>query len=867
MKKLKLFIISSIAYILYGCGGGSTSNNPSNPGISTAVSYQVLAANGKISVIKQILGGSDGHSGVVAWVGYPHGQKFARNQANNPKNVIYYYSSLAALNAAKPTLDSSYYHTANRGAATPRSNSSKIASGAEVYSGLDLGITASTGNSVLGSGDIYYANQSTASKGIESSVYAQYNGTPLCYQFTPQVGSSTNTSGITGSAQFNTTNSDSTFSSTLNLKTSISGSYNLFKASDAFNYDTNYSGNYSTGANNFFSYFALNTSFQVAGLSAMGQAMLQNNPQLFMQVCGTSYITNEAIGVDNQFISTITSANNSSSTSISNTLNASYSFANFSTALSSLTKNSNSSFNLTSTYTTNGDYMFQESHQVGNNNGTPVYVSAGQTFQEFLSNWNSQSQQITGVTACNSAITQTSTSVCTAYLSSLGAIISSLTGAVDSDISQFGYPHEMGLFEQFPDGVTEVNQPSNSFSATLATQPVSNLISGSFPDTYTPYAANLQNHIQLIFNLTSLAGKASLYINMLTPNLLEGGGIMNVPAQLGNLADSYSTDYATLSNEVISCMESSVQCATMTQLTTSDPYTFYASTTTPYIANDTMWADKMWNSIILQYSGTYTETGNIDSSIQNTWPQASASISLQNSAPMAVFYASSSNISGALQPGIIAIGLSQIVVTNPVFGQTAKWQDDDATWGGLASYPIAGEFIVDYPVSGANASISAQQTALATFLQGYANQTVMTNVLPMGPSKFLGGSLTVDFGPNRTYQLPTSYLNSYFSASTGGYSSIYNLPEMSIGVSNGNEAYGYSMFVYTPNNGLVASYQAYGTNMAAGCYPMNNISPDFGFNFDRCFNMTGGITNVLQLSGSNPSFGVNPSNPQTIPFF
>ncbi|AUR52599.1 hypothetical protein [Aquella oligotrophica] len=824
-NKLKLISLAVIStFTLAACNNGTTSSNGSST--TSATQFEADTVNGKISEIRQFTQSPDGKKNILIWTGHPHGQHFANRHSKDPNKVTHHYSNLSALNADKPNLDSSYKHIAETAKAININGINKAAG--KVYTGLDLGITASTQSSVEGSGG-YLSN-----------------GEPVCYSYIPETQSSMNGPGVTGFANFNTTNSDSTFSSTLNLKASISGADGLFKAKDSFSYDTNYSGTYSTGQNNFFSYFALSTNFEGTQLSANGKSLLASNPEQFMQTCGTSYITNEALGVSNQFTSTITSSSNSSSTSISNTLNASYSFVDFTAELTSLSKNTNQTFSLASSYVSNGDYTFQNTHNITNG----IVANKGDSFEGIISEWIGNNKN--GANACNEQITSSSVTTCTGYLTDLSALISALTAAVGSDIQTSGFPTDMSLFEQFPSGVTVINAQGGGTPPTpLTTQPVSNLANGSFPDAYAPYVTNLENHIQLIFNLTSLAGRAQLYANMLTPTLLAGNSTIDIPTELNNLANSYSTDYLNLASEVNNCMNNLSSCATMTQIATSDPYTFYSSTTTPYRVGDSLWADKMWNSIILQYNGTYNEAGQIGGELNAYFPSVATTVQLNNSAPMAVFYASNMNISGDQQAGITGIGLSPIVVTNPVYGLETDFSNGYATWGGLASYPIAGEFIINYPMTSANGTIAQQQAALANLLLGYTNGQSMSNVFTAGPVKYLGGEPTVDQNASKL-QTPVSNMASSFSSPQSGFSSGngYSLGAMSILVSNpNNDAWNYSIFTYTPNNGVVSNgYQTYNTNMAAGCYPMVNMDPDIISDYNICPSMYGGITNELQLN-------------------
>lgn len=824
MVKNKLKLISMVVmstFILTACNSGNSSANGGNQ--ASTASFEADTVNGKISEVRQFISGQDGKR-ILVWVGHPHGRTFAAKHSKDLNKITHTYSSMGALNADKPKLDSSYRHIAELASATNNAISTKA--GSTVYSGFDLGITASTGASVEGSG----------------SVVSPDNPVPVCYNYMPQLQSSTSSPGITGFAQFNTTNSDSTFSSTLNLKASISGSYGLFKGNDKFNYDTNYSGSYSTGQNNFFSYFALNTSFSTTQLSESGNALFNSNPVQFAQTCGTSYISSEAIGVSNELSTTITSSSSNSSTSISDTLNASYGFATFTGELTTLSNNANENFNLATSYVSNGDYIFNNNYKVSN-----VTISIGSSYENIISTWVSSNES--GAASCNAQITQASAKQCGKYLTDLGNFISGLTSAVGADIQESGYPKEMGLFEQFPNGVTVLNAAGDGTPpASLTTQPVSGLSneSSSYTDAYKPYAINLQNHVQLIYNLTSLAGRAQLYANLLTSTTLSGD-TMNIQGELEALAKSYVIDYSNLESEVTSCLDNVTNCSQMTQISTSDPYTFYSGTT-PYTVGDRLWADKLWNSIILQYSGTYTESG------QTYSPGLNALIPIGNSAPMAVFYVSNNNTSGSQQqPGLTAIALSQLIVTN--FSNNNGFSPS-VTWPNVPdSAPVPGAFVINYPILNTSSSIAQQQAALTTLLNnGYANQQSMSNLFSAAPIKYLGGQQTVDTSVPSNLQMPINNTSTYFSVPGNGYSNnTYNLGELSILVSNPNNApFQYSMFAIGPavSNGYLTN----NTNMVAGCYPFVGLQDNGVVGPYLCQAMEYGITNELQLQAVNTPF-------------
>lgn len=839
LQRLKYLSLISGSLFLAACNNGDSTSSSSSPPLSGNY-VQVTTLNDKIMTVSKFLANSKAPTLVI----YPHGINYARSNYKAKNITNHYYSTMDEYEEDKVNIDSSYQRIkALKSSNSAIQNTSSLPTSAY---GIEIGYVPSSTQTVSGSGDIYNPEKSNIPD-IPASQLTAFSGQPVCYNFTGQVQTSAANGGHSIAANFINTKSDSSFANVLNTSANVSASVGLFKANASVKYDTNYQGSSFGNTISFFAYDATNASFALNGLSPMGLYLLANYPQAFQQQCGTNFISTADLGVAYGVSLTATAINSSSQQSVNSQISASYTFASVSASIGTSNSNTSANYSLSATFIQDGDYIFTHSQNV---NGT--IISAGSTFEETLHSWeNTQIATNGGMSSCTASMTPSSSNTngtnCSQFLTNLSNEISYLMTAVNADMTASDtISNDMSLFDVFTTGISIPQGPS--VAPNFATIPLksSGVIQQQLSayessaqnnqnlifDRYGKYAQALQDQVKLMWQINSLYNRV-LFISGLSTNV----NYPNNYNSLSNLAASYNTDFNNLQTALNACLAESRDCYRLAGEATAYGYYYQNRNST----TDPLAADKLWNTIFLQYQPNYAEVVPLSETNSPAYGYANYQVS-NNAATMGLYYASNNNLSLGQQPGLVAFTTTPLQINNPVYNVT---NGAGRVWGDLESYPLAGGFLLNYPVSNPD-----------SFLNSYTAGSSLSGLFASGPLKFAGAPAaeTPDSVAAATnYPIATDSFNLNPKAAA--------LSTFGLQVSTNSTPVDnyYGVFVFTTSGGIVLANNSYNaavvdsTNMAMGsCMPMPTLNG--GYTANMCWIFNGPGTNTLNLLPITPFY-------------
>ena len=677
--------------------------------------------------------------------------------------------------------------------------------------GFDIGFNPSIGQPVTNSGStIEY-------KGVEQ---------PYCYNVQTQINNGPVNYGFQSASNFTDTNSSSSNASVLNEKNNIEGSYGLFSASNSLAYSNNYQGSASNGSFQFSNAVLTNIGFTVNGLSDYGISTLAQNPSTFVQNCGSSTVQTMPMGWMVTLGMQLQAGNSSQTSSISDTLKASYSsMVSMTNQLSNTNASKASSFSINFSAIVSSDYTFQGEYTIksGSESHTVTYTIAADTA---LSEVLSDIQTNTNVeNACTSTTGQVNlvTPGCVTAVTNYDNLANQALAQIPGDISNHGLPSSLQFVDAFPQGInlSGLNKTEAQYQ-TLASQPqIMDSLTGQaktnlqlITDPYAASSSNLGNYIQLIWQLNQLSSAANFYASIIT-NGNSSSQLLNAPNMLidsifSNLSQAYSQDAQQLTNLIGNCISDSAKCSSLPTLSVNNAYDFY---NTPAIYNSLITTapntislnNKALNSLLLQYNEEYSEYASLGSP-GNVWGATdnyyvgSATPSVNNNVPMTFVYLDPQNIFGS-SGGILGVALAGLAMANP-FCQSQS--------GTTCTYEQSGNSILQSgPLASSTAysPVTLPETPFYYFLRdqnngfaGLINNSIAPNTelnnYFMMAQKYVSGTPTRDFPndsgnyfpaqytgqdiPQNTYPTSSSTTPLYIS-STGNGSSTFSISSYGAG--------------------------------------------------------------------------------------
>ncbi|TXI98191.1 MAG: hypothetical protein E6Q32_10555 [Neisseriales bacterium] len=769
-----LSLLSGSALFLAACSSGSVQSQ--GGGGSTApiggAHVEADVVNGKIYEVREYAFNGNGQL-VQTFAGLPHGTfVYHHPDQLNYQKVTHYYHDMNSYKSERAKLDQSY-------ANSNTVNSGKLNSASNSFSGFDIGYNPAIEEPITNSGS-----------------YLTYQGVnqPYCYNTQIQINNSAGTFGFQSFSDFTATNGTSNNANTLSEKNNIAGSYGLFKGSNALAYSTSYQGSSSDGAFEFVNAAVANIGFTVNGLSNFGNNMLESSPEEFIQNCGSSTVSTIPMGWMVSYKMQLSADTSATTSSISDVLKASYStLASMTNALSITSSSSTSSFSLSLIASPSGDYTFQGSYSEGG-----VTVNAGDDIQSLIAAAQISSGILTNCMSPSGG--KLISSACKTSIANLSGYVTQIMSFIPADIHAYGLPADLSLVDAFPQGVT-ANGASIGSSATyeaITNQPqIMRSLTGQalinaqlIADPYAPSSSNLNNYVQLIWQIQQLVASANLYANILTNNnsanspLLPSAGVLNAAVLFENLANAYTQDVNALSSIIGGCMADSTKCSSLPQLPVNDAYDYYNNsalynTLEPAQNSSVGLTNKKLNAVLLTYNATtYNEAaalsspGNVWSYVNDIdqWYVGNNNPEVQNSVPMAFIYVDSTNNVFA-NSGILGVALNGLSMANPfcAVGTNCTYEFNGQT--NMQSGPLQGY--------SALVPLLLPETPFYYFLRengsGFAGligqsigvDTNLSNYFMMA-QKYVNGTEALDF-PNDTqvYYTPASTTaNPYPAAAT-----------------------------------------------------------------------------------------------------
>lgn len=803
-NKLKLISLAVIStFTLVACNGG---NNSSTQGSATPISGAHVEAdviNGKIYEFREYRKNKLGQVHLTLDV-FPHGSfKFRHLDKVRNKLTTHYFTDLNAFNAAKPSLDKSY-STATNTIKSLKNNTTPSSLG------FDIGFNPSIGQPITNSGStIEY-------KGVEQ---------PYCYNVLTQINNSTGNYGFQSASDFTATNSSSSNASVLNEKNNIEGSYGLFSASNALAYSNNYQGSTSNGSFQFSNAVLTNIGFTVNSLSDFGKSMLAQNPSTFIQNCGSSTVQTMPMGWMVTLGMQLQAGDTSQTSSISDTLKASYSsMLSMTNQLSDTSASKTSSFTINFSAVISSDYTFQGGYTI-TSNSTTYTIAAGTALSKVLSDI----QTNTNVeNACTNTTGQGNlvTSSCVTAVTDYDNLANQALAEIPGDISKYGLPSSLEFVDAFPQGInlSGLNKTEAQYQ-TLASQPqIMDSLTGQaktnlqlITDPYAASSSNLGNYIQLIWQLNQLSSAANFYASIITNGNSSSQPLnaqnMLIDSVFSNLSQAYFQDAQQLTNLIGNCISNPVQCSSLPTLSVNNVYDFY---NTPAIYNSLITNasntislnNKALNSLLLQYNGKYSEyaslgnPGNVWSATDNYYV-GSATPSVNNSVPMAFVYLDPQNVFGS-SGGIVGVALAGLSMANPFCqsqsGTTCTYEQNGSSV--LQSGPLASS-TTNNPVTLSETPfyyfLRDQNNGFAGLINNSINPGVELNNYFMMAQKFVSGTQTRDFPNDSGSYFPARYTgqvivpNTYptsssttplYISSTGNGSSTFSISSYGAGTNS-----------------------------------------------------------------------------------
>ncbi len=684
LNLLSILIISIFMLDACSSGSSSSSNDPSTTPL-TGNRVEADVVNGKVVAVREYAIAGNGKE-VLVFNGLPHGSHAERHLDKiKYKVVTHYYKDRFEFRSERAKLDNDYATDTNNSTNSAKSswslnsvkdfftgsqNSAKSAkststTGSNFYTGFDIGYNPSIKATVLGSGD---------------SINFLGNIQPTCYFYTPQLSGGLNQQEFSTIDNLAFTNSSGSNANTFNDKLSIGGSYGLFSASNKLAYSNSYQGSYANGSFSFINAAVANVSFEIGGLSDYALAILEKlGADQFEATCGSSVITSMPMGWGFSVSLNVSSSDSKETSSISDTLKASYSFVSAANSLKTTNTSSQSGFNVTYSAQPMGDYTFRSSYP-------KLGIKAGDTYQDTIEDWiAAHSQNLSDCMKGGQNGASVISAACAADMTAFNNEISSVLAVVQADVDKYGLPKQIGFMDAFPNGISVTS--GNGITATATEQPVfSNMAvilsltdaasknSANVKDSYANYSANLNNYIQIIWQIEQLAQAAYLDANYLTgakPSLTMAN--MPVDAIFTNLGNSYQNDVNNLVNLIAPCFENVSNCKNLPQMTATNSYEYYSNSSLfsqlePTVT-DGLLNDKLVNSVLLQYQGQYQENASL-SNPKNTWKYidgyyvGNPTPEVNNTVPMAIVYSGNTGTAN-LPAGLLAIATGGLTMNNP----------------------------------------------------------------------------------------------------------------------------------------------------------------------------------------------------------
>jgi hypothetical protein len=401
------------------------------------------------------------------------------------------------------------------------------------------------------------------------------------------------------SSQFSVATGATGFASQTSVSASVSGSYDFFSA----NASASYSNNYSTTANSgsvFFSASGLYTAVNTfTGLNTFGTQ--QNDTGSFGPSCGSQFITQASVGGIGMIQFGWGSTSTTASTAIQTAVSASASSGLGSLSAAVTAGNSNSS-------AADNTYYNASTNQEG---GGAIFGSA---FAEALSNNQSNQTLCTSGDPSTNPPTPPSPAACDDFATGFNAdVVAGISGSSGFMPSYQNSPQDLSGLWLFPTPILGVNGQTNLQATDVSTLETSG---GSYPDLFKSYAKALVNYTNIYNQIRTLSNRANyLY-----------GQLQNYPSTTLNVADyieplinQYGQDATVMLQNLTSCLTGatstniSTVCAPIANLYSGavmSAYDWYGSKgPNPNGYASYALSNLQNNTIALQYTGTYSDSG------------------------------------------------------------------------------------------------------------------------------------------------------------------------------------------------------------------------------------------------------------------
>jgi len=396
------------------------------------------------------------------------------------------------------------------------------------------------------------------------------------------------------SQNLSSSNTASSVADQYGASSSISGSYDGFRASYNFTFQDSYqnSGNAGQIYYNAYSTYQLTNTLQTSDpINSYGDAAQQAGT--FTSDCGSSFVNSMTAGmlITSQFY--WSSSSSSTSESINDQVTGSY------TTLASTT-----------------DAISYATSQ----------TSSSTTFNFITYTYGGGAQAVATMSAATSGNSNESTCLETGSSSACTSFFDSVQTAADTAISDFeaSLPTngDYSSFEVFPDGIAG----ASSNTQPIYYEPLNTLLSNSvtYTDELLPYTAQLNNYVTILNQISTLNQRASFVNGLVTQNYFNPSYFLNISYySLNPLVSAYQADYDTLTKNLSSCLNysatsgssssSSVQtaCAPILNLYSqgiTNAYQYYAAGGPSSVSSSSNQTLVQQNTIALQYTGTNTTT-------------------------------------------------------------------------------------------------------------------------------------------------------------------------------------------------------------------------------------------------------------------
>ncbi len=401
-----------------------------------------------------------------------------------------------------------------------------------------------------------------------------YLGTSACYNSTTALDNQIDNSG------FSSENTSSSTAGQTNVSASVSGSYGAFRASDSFSFANSYDNSANSG-DVFFNASVTYTATNVLDTSnpfnsAGSQAQTAGN---FSTTCGSQFLTSVPVGmlITGQLNWSTSSSDNS--TSISNSLNASYGLDSITSAVTVAYSSSNIS----------NSFGYVQTQEGGGETATSDVNTAytnGQSYMDSCFNGN--------------------TGDCTTFVSDISAGAENAATDFVSELDPV--PADISLLTAFPNGVAGVG------TTTAVPTTLTSLLDSTYSDALGSYSAALNNYVTILNQIATLNNRTAYLSTALSTPSFNPVPLLDIKGSyVTSLQNTYSSDVSNMMSNLSACLGAS----------NSDASSVCGPVTSTYnngVTNAWLWYGPsgnnpnntaQQNTIGLQYTGITTYTGTV----------------------------------------------------------------------------------------------------------------------------------------------------------------------------------------------------------------------------------------------------------------